>query len=137
VTRNRHVGWIASLKSGETVFERPANRGELSAWQQLLQRCRAGDEIVMLRLQRGGTTVMALPRRAKGSRTGSDGYFAGYEVRRSNNGQGQVTVQGIGSVMDDLIYITWVNDSGQVWQDVRSLDPLFVHTDQRQLIDIL
>jgi hypothetical protein len=136
MVRSQHVGWIASLKSGETVFERPANRGELSAWQRLLQRCRAGDEIVMLQLQRGGVTVLALPRRSRDGRAGADGYFQGREIRLSNSGK-QTTVQGIGSVVGDVIYITWVNDSGQVWQDVRPLEPLHVHTDQRQLIDIL
>lgn len=131
------MGWIASLKSGETVFERSVARGELSAWQQLLQRCRAGDEITRLQLQRGGTTVLSLRRRTRNEGNGADGYFAGYEARISNNSHRQTTVQGIGSVVGDLVFITWVYDSGQVEQDVRPLGPLYVHTDQRQLIDIL
>jgi len=125
-----HQGWIASLNTGETVFEEPTSRGELSAWQRLLQRCRAENvRITQLRLQRGGMTVVATH--------AAQGYFQGYESRTSGRTLKTTTVQGIGSVVGDLVFINWLNDQGHVWQDVRPLGELWVHTDKRALVDII
>lgn len=125
-----HRGWIASLSNGETVFETSSSKGELSPWQSLLQRCQNGTvKINQLRLQRGGITVTGVP--------GANGYFQAYELKISNNAKRQVLYQGIGSVAKDHVFITWVNDQGDVFQDVRSLDEVWVHTDKRKLVDIL
>lgn len=138
-----HQGWVASLSSGETVFEKPwrvlhtgkfafapPGKGELSPWQHLLQRCRAENlRITQLRLQRGGVTAVALYQ--------ARGYFQAYEARTSGRTLSTTTVQGIGSVREELVFITWMNDQGHVWQDVRPLGDIWVHTDQRQLADLL
>lgn len=123
-------GWIASLSTGETVFEYQATRGELSAWQKLLQRCRTDNvRITQMRLQRGGITVTGIPN--------ASGYFQAYEIKISNNTRQQVIYQGIGSVTGDHVFITWINEQGDVFQDVRPLGEVWVHTDQRKLADIL
>lgn len=129
-SRNRFQGWIASLSTGETVHESPPQPGELSSWQQLLQRCRADNiRITQMRLQRGGTTVAGIPNAA--------GYFQGYETRISNLTRKSSTMQGIGSIVDGVIYITWVNQQGDVWHDVRSLGQDWVHTNLRDFRDLI
>lgn len=123
-------GFVASLSNGETYFEYPTKRGELSAWQFLLQRIKVDNlRITQLRLQRGGRTVTAMP--------GADGYFQAYEARISNNARQTSLYQGIGSVVAGHVFITWVNAQGDVWHDVRPHGEVWVHTDKRQLVDIL
>lgn len=125
-----YSGWIASMSDGQTVFETERHPGELSPWQMLLERCRKQNiRITQLRLQRGGVTVVALPH--------ADGYFQAYESRTSGRTLKTTTVQGIGSIVGKQVYITWLNDQGHVWQDVRPLGELWVHTDLRQLVDLI
>lgn len=127
-------GWIASLNTGETIFEGVPQRGELSPWQGLVQRSRDGNcFITQLQLQRGGVTVVAVPRRNPIVR----GYFQAREARFSNVSRKMSEVQGIGTIVGDYAYITWLNDQGHMWQDVRDLDQIWVHTDMRKLVDIL
>ncbi len=140
---SKHIGWVASLSSGETVFEKPARdmetgafigpvlgKGELSPWQALLQRCQVENiRITQLRLQRGGVTVVGMPE--------ARGYFQAYEARTSGRTLTTATLQGIGSIVGDLVVITWLNDQGHVWQDVRPLADMWVHTDRRQLADVI
>lgn len=125
-------GWIASLSTGETVFEQLTGKGELTAWQGLLQRCRNSNgnvRITQLRLQRGGITVTSIPKAA--------GYIQAYEAKISNLHRTQTHYQGIGSIHGDHVFITWVNDQGDVFQDVRPLKEVWMHTEHRQLVDIL
>jgi hypothetical protein len=132
-------GWIASLSNGQTIFEAPARgKGELSAWQQLLADLKTlpefrGCHISQMRLQRGGRTVTAIPRR-NGLVLG---YFQGYEAFISNLRRTQTLNQGIGTIINQDVFITWVNNQGDVWQDIRPLKEVWVHTDQRQLVDLI
>lgn len=133
-----HQGWIASLSSGETVREYPwrdlrtggmiDTPPPMSPWQALIERCKSDNlRITQLRLQRGGVTAVAL--------YGADGYMAAYEDRSSALKHKVSRVQGIGSVIRDYVFIIWMNDQGSVWQDVRKLSDVFVHTDMRVMID--
>lgn len=114
--------WVASLSNGETVVEREVSDGEASAWQQLLSKLRAtpGLRITRLRLQSAGRTVT--------STKDADGYFQAYEVTRIMGEETQSLKQGIGSIYGDTIFITWVDSNGEVWQDVRSVSAMRVHT---------
>ncbi|MHC4542938.1 MAG: hypothetical protein ACYSYL_00225 [Planctomycetota bacterium] len=125
MSKQRFQGWIASLNDGNTVFESEPVPGQISPWQALLQHCRSGQaSITQLQLQRGGTTVVAVTRRNSFVR----GYFHAREARMSNVHRTTVDVQGIGTVIGDLVFITWLNQQGQVWQDVRPLQQMRIHT---------
>ena len=129
-----HQGWIASLSNGETVFESGMTlqkpKGELTAWQRLLQRLKADNlRITQLRLQRGSVTIVAMPN--------AEGYMQAYESRISAKTLKSRSVQGIGTIVGNLVYITWINNQGHVWQDVRPLEDVWVHTDRRQLAELL
>lgn len=105
-------GWIASLSTGETVFEPDGMAGN-EGWKELLQRFKAEDvRLTQLRLQRGGMTVVAIP--------GADGFFQGYEYRNTSRGT-RKQVQGIGSIVGQQVFITWLDDDGNCWQDVREV----------------
>jgi hypothetical protein len=118
-----HQGWIANLSDGNNAFEGQPKPGERSAWQQLLAYCREKNiKITGLQLQRGGIFVNALPVKA------CSGYFQAYEARMMVNSGKQETRQGIGSIVGDQIFITWVNDLGYVWQEVRELESNKIHT---------
>jgi len=115
--------WIASLSSGETIFEAEPAPGDISTWQKLLQRLREdnnGLKITQLRLQHRGRTIVAMPK--------CDGYVACYEAQKILNTSGQIVFQGIGSVIGDQVYMNWINESGTIWQDVRPLKGLKIHS---------
>jgi hypothetical protein len=138
-------GWVASLSTGETIFEAsprdlqsgkvlllpdPGLKGELSDWQRLLERCRKENvRITQMRLQRGGATVIA--------QANADGYCQAYETSMSHYGKGQRTVQGIGTVVYDYVFMTWMDDGGNVWHDVRPMKGMHVHTTMRSLRDLV
>lgn len=118
-----HQGWIASLSNGQTIFEYPPSVGEPSSWQQLLTWCReTGVVITMMRLQRGVTTLHAL------SKKQVDGYYQAYEISKNLNTGGTKTRQGIGSVIGEQVFISWIDEDGHVWQDIRPLSSEKVHT---------
>jgi hypothetical protein len=138
---NMQGGWIASLSDGSTVLETPPVEGEHSAWQKLLERCRTefihvvdaeGRSVVMplrvtmLRLQYGPVTIMALPNNR------CDGYFQAREVHRIMYRDFYMNLHGVGSVIDDQVYITWleITPEGQFYirNDVRPLETCKVHT---------
>jgi hypothetical protein len=112
-----HRGWIANLSNGLTAFEGEARPGETSAWQQLLAHIKKeGLKITGMRLQKAGLTLHALPNKA------CDGYYQAYEVRMNLIGEVRELRQGIGSVVSNKVIITWADDSGNVWQEIRDLD---------------
>jgi hypothetical protein len=113
--------WIASLSNGETIFEEPVQPGALSPWQALLQRCR--DEqlsITRLRLQMVGVTVTAL--------ANASGFVQCSEMHRDLQTKVERHRRGIGSVIGDVVVINWIDDSRNVWQDVRPLADLKLHS---------
>lgn len=121
-------GWTAQLSNGATVIETEPIPGERTPWQQLLQKCRdEGIKITGLRLQFGPATIMAI------SQKECDGYYQARETHRINllTSQSEIHRQGIGSVVGDKVYITWVEfRDGQmiVRSDVRPLEGSRIHT---------
>lgn len=119
-------GWIATLSNGNTVFEEPAVPGEPSSWQQFLHALKgSGVSITMLRLQRGGKTVHALPPKR------CEGYFQAYEFLKSMFRDTEDHRQGIGSIIGNQVYIAWLDDSGNIWIDIRPLEEVKIHTTLR------
>ena len=117
--------WVASLSNGETVIEQPPVAGEISTWQELLARLKVENlKITQMRVQAGKRTVVAMPK--------VDGYVQCYEQRGYVTSSGEVVpkdvVQGIGSVIGDQVFITWVNQQGDAWQDMRPLAQMKIHS---------
>lgn len=114
-------GWIASLSNGETVHETEWKEGEPSPWRLLLNRLKEENlTITQLRLQKGNTTVVAISK--------ADGYAQAFEVHKAVITGKTRTLQGIGSVIGDKVFMTWLNDYNEVWQDVRPLDKMILHS---------
>jgi hypothetical protein len=117
-------GWIANLSNGETVAEGSSELGKPTPWRQLLERLEKDNELKMtgLRLQHLGLNVHALtPRQC-------DGYFHAYEIHRIMYQKVERNLQGVGSVVDDEVYITWFDKAtGNIHQDVRPLEEVKIH----------
>lgn len=121
-----HQGWIASLSDGTQAIEGPPVPGERTPWQQLITYTKENDiSITRLVLQRGDTTVIALPPKQ------CDGYFQASEVHKIMFRDLDITRQGIGSVVGDQVYITWIDGQNHVFQDVRPLKDSIPHTTLR------
>ncbi|RLG36307.1 MAG: hypothetical protein DRN91_08285 [Candidatus Alkanophagales archaeon] len=104
-------GWIASLSNGETVFEEWIP-GQPSPWLRLLQRLEEeGLAVTQLRLQVRGRTYCCIPH--------ADAYFQAHRTSMSLYGKQRGFLRGIGSVVGDTVYILWVNEQGDCWQEVR------------------
>lgn len=123
-------GWIASLSNGETVWETPPVPGEKTAWQALLDRL-TNENLKMtgLRVQRGGVTLHALPTKM------CDGYYHAYELREIMWRGGTEHRQACGSVIGDKVFIFWIDDGGNVWQDIRPLSTERIHSTLRDRHD--
>lgn len=116
-------GWAAKLSNGEIAYETPNNPGERSSWQKLLARLREESlHIVEFVLIRGNGLVSALPPKA------CSGYYQAYEVRKMVFQGVESRLQGIGSVVNDHVYILWVDENGNISQDVRPLEGERIHT---------
>lgn len=114
-------GWIASLSNGETIFETPAVPGEHTSWQKLLTRLKEeGLKMTALRLQKGGTTIMAKSR--------AEGYVQCSEIKMAMYSGKTSTVQGIGTIVENQVIITWMDGNRNVWMDIRPLEELKVHS---------
>lgn len=123
MTQQPFSGWIANLSSGETAFEGTPMPGERTPWQQLLQHCReTGLRITGMFLARPGIRINALPQKQ------CSGYYQAYESQASFFGKGASTRQGIGSVVGDKVYITWIDENNNIFQDIRPLDVEKIHT---------
>ena len=144
-------GWIVSLNNGETILEGEPVKGERTPWQQLIERTKSETfkdkngvetplKITGMRLQRHGITFTAMPHKM------CNGYMAAYEVKKSFfgsisrditiPGSGEQIYQGIGSVVDELVFLIWVPiagafDSPHVYQEVRPLHSCKIHTTLR------
>lgn len=114
--------WVASLSNGETIIEKPPVEGEISDWQKLLKRLKEENlRITQMRLQAGKRTVVGMPK--------VDGYVQCYEIRSYINVPNSETlVQGIGSIIGDQVFLCWINQQGDVWQDIRPLEQLKIHS---------
>jgi len=115
-------GWIASLSNGETAFEGMEIAGELSPWQTLVKKCKdEGLYVTQIRLQLDGLTFIGIPN--------ADGYCQCWEQHRSvfNPNKPPILMRGIGSVLGDSIYLTWIDNSGNIRQEIRDYKSMDVH----------
>lgn len=115
-------GWIASLSNGETVFETKEVEGELSPWQSLKQRCKEENlNITQLRLQLSGLTFIGIPN--------ADGYAQCWKHYQSvfNPDKPPTVMRGIGSVIGDKVYLTWVDNYGNIRQEVEDYKNVEIH----------
>jgi hypothetical protein len=111
--------WLVSLSDGSTIVEQWIP-GELSPWQQLLKTLEdTKKQITQLRLQAHGRTYVCV--------SNADGY---YQARKATSTCGGPEVEerhGIGYVTGGQLHMTWVGmESGDVWNEVRSVPPLGV-----------
>lgn len=120
--------WIANLSNGTVVTEEDPVVGEMTSWQKLLAKCKEeGLRITGLRLGVGPALVNALGYKQ------CDGYFQAYEaIRYLFNSDVQRLKQGIGSVVGEDVYITWMEEGNNgltyIWQEVRPLSLCKIHT---------
>lgn len=116
-------GWIASLSDGQTAFEGQEVAGEASPWQQLKKICDERDDlhVTQIRLQIDGITLIGVPK--------ADGYCQCWEQHRFPMNPNKIIVlRGIGSVLDDKVYLTWIDThSGNIKQEVRDYKSMDVH----------
>lgn len=118
---DKHNGWIASLSNGETVFETPPVPGKHSAWQSLLRRLQIENiRITQMRLQRNGKSAVAAH--------SVEGYVQAHEATHILFSGKQTDVQGIGSVVGDKVFMTWMSENGDMAQDIRPLSEFRVHS---------
>ena len=109
------------MSNGETAYEWPTGDDEMSSWQQLLRRLKdKGLRITQMRLQHGKNTVVAYPK--------ADGFLQCYEVRKALFSGKESRCQGIGSIVGDLVFVTFMNATGESWQDIRPLSELRIHS---------
>jgi hypothetical protein len=117
-------GWIANLSNGETVFETELNPSDhITPWQALLSRCREeGIKITALRIRRDNFSIYTMPQAL------CDGYYQAYEVTDTMRSHQQTVKQGIGSVVGDKVYITWLNfETFEIFQEIRDLASSMKH----------
>ena len=132
---NTFTGWIAYLSNGDTVPETEPVPGDRTPWQKLLQHCRDENiEIQRLSLVVRNVQLMSLPKKQ------CDGFFQAREVRKDffgsmgEKGSSEYYLQGIGSVVDDQVFIQWINLTpvehiqAYVTSDIRPLESCRIHT---------
>lgn len=121
--------WIANLSDGTILTEEDVKLepGGPSPWRYLIKRCQDGEvKLTGLRLGVGPALVNALPTKQ------CDGYFHAYEsIRYLFNTEVERKKQGIGSVVGEQVFITWM-EQGQngltyIWQEVRPLKDCIQH----------
>lgn len=119
-----HQGWIASLSDGRTVLETEPVPGEMTSWQKLLDFVRNSNvSITALRLQRGPLLFHTINNKK------ADGYFQAYEVQKILFSGKERLLQGIGAIIDEQVYITWVDlQEPYIFQDIRPLSSCDIHT---------
>jgi hypothetical protein len=104
-------GWIASLSNGETIFEAQSEPGERSAWQQLRNRCAdEGLHLTQLRLQLNGVTLIGV--------SAAEGYCQAWQSEFEVFYKTHVQRRGLGSMQDGHLFMTWIDNSGNIKQDV-------------------
>lgn len=129
------MGWTASLSNGETLTEEKVIAGERSPWQKLLAYMRHNDlKMTGLRLIVGNVSIEAMPHKM------CDGYLYAREAKKRfyGNADGYKETEtseshGIGSVIGDQVFITWVDLQPKrhiytVHQEVRPLSTMKMHT---------
>lgn len=122
---SKFQGWILSLSDGRQLLEGPPQEGEPSSWQQVINFLNdSGLKATALTLVWNGVKISAMPK--------AEGYFQAYEARMNLFGtRVQKISRGIGAVIGDQIFIIWINELGEISQEVRPLGEDIVHTTLR------
>lgn len=128
-------GWIAFLSDGSSVPETKPVAGKRTPWQLLLQKCRDENiHINRMTLVFNNVQIMSINKKQ------CDGYFQAREIRKDFfrsmglDGKKEVLFQGIGSVIGDLVFITWftihpkTNITAYISTEVRPLESCIIHT---------
>lgn len=113
--------WIASLSDGTTVFE-DITPYELSAWQRLKIYIDTHNlKITNLRLEAYGRHVILVPYKDEDGNPQINGYWHSKQIGALLNSGGVTEQQsrGIGYIKAAQIYITWIDECGNVRQEVR------------------
>lgn len=142
-----YQGWIANLSNGKNAFEGPPIPGQKTPWQTFIDYLHTNptyikdvwDEetgnyikkempvhITRMQLRTAGVTVNSLPYKE------CDGYMYAQEIRKLVYRGTEKHLRGIGSVVGNNVHITWVDEYGEILQDVRSLDECLLHTTLRE-----
>ena len=142
-------GWVANLSNGYNVFEGQPQPGERTPWQQFIDYIQSNqtyekdvwDEksqsyrkllmpvfITRMHLVWAGRTAITLPYKQ------CDGYYQATEVQKSVLTGAERRLRGIGSVVGENVFIIWVDENGEVIQDVRTLQDSRPHTTLRNPI---
>lgn len=119
-------GWVLSLSDGRTILEGEAKDGDPSPWQQIIGYLNeTGLKATACGLVWNGHKISAVPK--------AEGYFQAYEARMSLLGgeKTRKTSRGIGTVVGDQIFITWISEIGEIYQEIRPLEDNIVHTTLR------
>lgn len=119
-------GWIMSLSNGNQLLEGTPAPGDKTSWQQAIDHIKRENlKPTALTLIWRGVRVQAQPK--------ADGYFQGYDVSIPLFGERKERkLRGIGTVVGDKVFITWISDSGEIRQDVRALKDNLIHTTLRE-----
>ena len=114
--------WIASLSDGTTVFE-DVTPYELSAWARLKIYVETHKlKLTNLRLEAYGRNVSLVPYRDDNGNPQINGYWHSKQIGALLNAGGVTEQQsrGIGYVKSSEVYITWIDECGNIRQEVRS-----------------
>ncbi len=119
------MGWVAKLSNNEVIEEAKPKPGEMSSWQSLLLRCREENlEILSLSLVVEDMVVEAMPYEE------CDGYMQAYEVTKSIFSGKETIKQGIGSIVNDQAFITWItlDTTHRIEKETRPLSGVKIHS---------
>lgn len=113
--------WIASLSDGTTVFE-DITPYEISSWTRLKKYVEIHKlKITNLRLEAYGHHVTLVPYKDEFGAPQVNGYWHSKMIGALLNAGGVSEQQsrGIGYIKADMIYITWIDECGNIRQEVR------------------
>jgi hypothetical protein len=126
-SRHPHVKkgnrWIASLSDGTTVFEDKTPKIK-SAWRRLQDHVEQHNlQVTNLRLEAYGKFVKLLSYRADDGRVQIDGYWQSSRKGAffGTGAGGEIDWRGVGFIKDEEVTIIWVDDNGNITQEVRDL----------------
>lgn len=113
--------WIASLSDGTTVFE-DVTPYELSAWARLKTYVETHKlKVTNLRLEAYGHNVSLVPYKDDDGNPQVNGYWHSKQIGAllCSGGVTEQQSRGIGYIKADQIYITWIDECGNIRQEVR------------------
>lgn len=113
--------WIASLSDGSTVFEDKTPH-ERSAWRRLSEYVKVHNlKVTNLRLEAYNRRVLLIPYKDDDGIAQINGYWHSKKIGAllADNGVQEILDCGIGYVKAKEVFITWVNQDGTVWNEVR------------------